>query len=159
MTTPTDLAAFLIVEGCLPMIAGTPPRVAAPAGTPLSAGERKAAGFEGPGVTMRYATGAGDVIADFGATTATVRLPEGEIAPALNVIDKAVLNAPGDTQSAEEANGPAGAKLRTYFVRVNAERYARVALVIPAAAHGVLEARVTGLAAVGYASGGVAPAA
>ena len=32
-------------------------------------------------------------------------------------------------------------------------------IVIPAAAHGVLEARVTGLAAVGYASGGVAPAA
>lgn len=158
MAAPEELAIFLIAEGCLPMVAGVQPSAAPPAGTPLSASERAALGFTGAGVTMRYGAEGQDVIADFGAQTATIRLADCDVGKALSRLDAAMQRALGDTQRTEEADSTPGRKLRTYLIRLSERRYARVAVAYPDGGRAALEFRVTGMASIGYISPGAAAA-
>lgn len=147
---PEELVAFLVAQGCLPMIAGEQPTAAAPNGAPLSPAERNALGFSGAGLAVRYATSGADVLADYGAQVATIQVADTDPARALDVIEKAIRGGLGDTQSAEDAADGKGKRFRTFFVRVSAKRYARVSvsLAAPGIARAPLEVRVAGLAAI-----------
>lgn len=150
MKTADELAALIVADGCLPMIAGKQPLAPPPQGAPLAPPEREALGFTGPGVTMRYPSADGDVIADYGVQIASVRLPPGPLAPRLDILDRAIRRAVGDVQMQEEA--ALGGKVKTYLVRLSEERYARISMLVPAAEAAALELHVAGLAAVGFTS-------
>ncbi len=152
MRTAADLAAFVIVQGCLPMIAGRRPDAPPPEGALIAAAERAALGFTGPGFALAYETADGRMVVDYGAETATLRLPALQRATALEILSAALARAPGDLQQAEEPSGPGGAVLRTYLLRLTERRYARIAASIPPGETGPLELRVTGVAAIGYTS-------
>lgn len=145
MTSAIELAAHLVTEGCLPMIAGREPSGPAPQGAALSPHERAAAGFREPGVTMRYGAADAEVIADFGAQTATIRLDCADVAPALAALDTALRRAAGDLDMREDPD--VGGRVRVYMARLSQSRYARVAVRIPQAAQARLDIRVSGLAA------------
>lgn len=146
MSAALDLAATLIADGCLPMIGGKEPSAPAPQGAVLSPQERAAAGFKEPGVTMRYGASDADVIADFGAQTATIRLAETDVAQALDTLDGALRRASGDVDMTEDPD--IGGKMRVYMARLTQNRYARVTVRIPQAAKAALDIRVSGMAAI-----------
>jgi hypothetical protein len=153
MKTEAELAAFLVVEGLFPMIAGVSPRAASPAGALVDQGARPSFGFTGPGVTMRYPTEDGEVLADFGAQTATLRLATSDVEAFQQALDAALGLAGNDVQREGEAPlSGAGRQGRSLIVRVTERRYARI--LVSYGASGPVEAAVSGLEAIGWQSTG-----
>lgn len=154
MAASDDLAVMIVADGCLPMIEGREPSAPSPQGAPLSPQERAAAGFTGPGVTMRYGAADQDVIADYGAQIATIRLAETDVPKTLDKLDAALRRASGDIDMSEDPD--IGGRLRVYMARLTANRYARITIRIPQAAKAPLDVCVAGVAAIGR-RGGASP--
>ncbi len=153
MATASELIAYLVAQGCLPMVAGTTPLAPPPNGAMLSPSERTRLGFRDTGYTFRYAAADGAVLADFGLQSATVRADEADADHALDALNKAIQGVAHDIHAQEEPHpSDSGRTQRVFFVRVSERRYARVTAAFPRLglpSRAGIEVKVAGMEAIG----------
>jgi hypothetical protein len=153
MSTASELIAYLVAQGCLPMVAGQPPLGPPPAGDLLSPEERARLGFRDQGFTFRYAAEDSSVLADFGLQSATLRADDADADGALVALDRAIQGVAQDIHAQEEPHpNDVGRTQRVFFVRVSERRYARITAAFPRLglpSRAGIEVKVAGMEAIG----------
>jgi hypothetical protein len=153
LATASELIAYLVANGCLPMVAGQQPLGPPPAGDLVPPEERARLGFRDQGFTFRYAAADSPVIADFSLQSATLRADNADADGALKALDAAIQSVAQDIHAQEEPHpSDTGRTQRVFFVRVSERRYARVTAVFPRAglpSRAGIEVKVAGMEAIG----------
>lgn len=88
--TPARLAARLVTEFCIPVIAGKVSGKAPLEGRPLTQEERGALGAQGYGATIMYMAEGGSVLLDMGGAASTVWFRNADCLAAADIMDAAL---------------------------------------------------------------------
>jgi hypothetical protein len=88
--TPPRLAAQLVTEFCIPVIAGNVRGKAPVEGRPLTQEERGALGAQGYGATVMYMADGGSVLLDMGGANSTVWFRNADCIGAVDIVEAAL---------------------------------------------------------------------